>query len=60
MQEYITWILANYGTIITGLLAIVGGFSVIAKLTPTPKDDAIIAKIVAVLDFVAMNKQRTP
>lgn len=60
MQEYISWIVANYDTIITALLAIIGGFSIIAKLTPTPKDDAVISKIVAALDFVAMNKQRTP
>ena len=60
MQEYISWIVANYDTIITALLAIIGGFSVIAKLTPTPKDDDIIAKIVSALDFVALNKQRTP
>ena len=60
MQEYISWIVANYNTIITALLAIIGGFSIIAKLTPTPKDDAIIAKIVAALDFVALNKKRTP
>ena len=58
MEIYIAWIVANYTTVITGLLTIVGGFSVIAKLTPTPKDDEILAKIVKVLDFVALNKSR--
>jgi hypothetical protein len=57
-MEYINFAVANYGTIIAGLLAIVGGFSIIAKLTPTPKDDEILAKVVKVLDFLAMNKQR--
>jgi hypothetical protein len=57
-MEYINFAVANYGTIIAGLLAVVGGFSIIAKLTPTPKDDEVLAKVVKVLDFLAMNKQR--
>lgn len=52
------WIAANYETIIGGVLATIGGLSIIAKLTPTPKDDEILAKIVKVLDFLALNKQR--
>ena len=58
METYISWVVTNYQTIITAALAIVGGFSVIAKLTPTPADDAILAKAVKVLDFVSLNKQR--
>lgn len=52
------WIATNYETIIGGVLATIGGLSIIAKLTPTPKDDEILAKIVKVLDFLALNKQR--
>lgn len=51
-------ILANWEAIIGAILAIIGGFSIIAKLTPTPKDDAILATIVKALDFLALNKQR--
>lgn len=58
LQNNIQWFLANYQTIGTAILTIVGGFSVIAKLTPTPADDAALAKIVKVLDFLAFNKQR--
>jgi hypothetical protein len=54
------WIVANYETVIAGVLATIGGLSIIAKLTPTPKDDEILAKIVKVLDFLALNKQRQP
>lgn len=60
METYLAWIVANFNTFITALLAIIGGFSIIAKLTPTQTDDAVIAKIVAVLDFFALNKQRNP
>jgi len=52
------WLVDNYTSIIGAILAIVGGFSIIAKLTPTPKDDEILAKVVKVLDFLALNKQR--
>lgn len=57
-MDVINTVANNYGAITTGLLAVVGGFSVLAKLTPTPKDDEILAKIVKVLDFLALNKQR--
>ena len=52
------WALANWDTVVGGLLTIIGGASVIAKLTPTPADDAFLAKIVKALDFLALNTQR--
>lgn len=52
------WLLANWDNLLLGAASIVAGASVIAKLTPTPKDDAILAKVVNVLDFLALNKQR--
>lgn len=52
------WITANYDVVIGAVLAIIGGLSVIAKLTPTPKDDAILAKIITAVDFLALNKPR--
>lgn len=58
MSEYFQWLVANYEVLIGACLAIIGGFSIIAKLTPTPKDDEILGKIVKVLDFLAMNKNR--
>ena len=54
------WIAANYESVVAGVLAIIGGLSIIAKLTPTPKDDEVLAKIVKALDFLALNKQRQP
>lgn len=57
-MESLNFVTSNYGAIISGLLAIIGGFSILAKLTPTPKDDEILAKAVKVLDFLALNKQR--
>ena len=51
------WLLANYMTLITGLSMIIAGASVIVKLTPTAKDDAIIAKLQKVIELIALNKK---
>ena len=41
--------------ILSGLALIVAGAAVLATITPTPKDDAILAKLKKVLDFLALN-----
>lgn len=41
--------------IIEGVLAIIGGASVIASVTPTKKDDAILSKVSSIIHFVAFN-----
>ena len=57
-MEAVTYIQTNWVEIV----AIIGGavtlFSLVAKLTPTPKDDKIAAKLVSVLDFLALNTSR--
>ena len=58
MKDFIVLIYNNWTTIIVALLAIVGGASAIAKITPTPKDDAFLAKIVAVLNAIALNPKK--
>ena len=52
------WLIANWDKVFLGITTIITGASIIAKLTPTPKDDAILAKVVKVLDFMALNKSR--
>lgn len=46
----------------TDLWAIVSGVvtvaSVVAKLTPNPKDDGVTDKLVKLVDIVALNKSR--
>ena len=51
----IQWILGNWAEIVTGILAVLGGFSILAKLTPSTKDDMIIAKII---NFVGLAKKK--
>jgi hypothetical protein len=56
MENAIKWILENYMTLLTGILALIGALKVLAMLTPTKKDDVvlekaegIVAKIIAFL-----------
>lgn len=45
------------------LVGIIGGLHVVAKgvtmLTPTPKDDEVLAKLYKWFDFIALNIGRT-
>ena len=54
-MEIISYITANFGTIITIALSVVGTAALIAAVTPTPKDDAIVAQLRKVVDFLAAN-----
>ena len=42
-------------TIISYITAIISDCSVIAAVTPTPKDDGLIAKIYSAIDLLAIN-----
>lgn len=54
MTQIIAWCSENW----QGILAVVGGVVTLAtavvKLTPTPKDDAILAKAIAVLAALSL------
>jgi hypothetical protein len=42
-------------TIISYVTAIISAASIIAAITPTPKDDSFIAKVYAIIDLLAVN-----
>jgi hypothetical protein len=46
------FILEHYETILAALSALLVAASLITKLTPTPKDDEIVRKLLAFLSFV--------
>lgn len=48
------WLQVNYVNILAVVGAVVGLASVIVKLTPTQKDDTILAKIVSVLEVLSL------
>lgn len=56
-MEIWIWIQANAKDLLLILTSIVTIASVIVKLTPTQKDDAILAKIMPWLEKIALNKK---
>lgn len=57
-MEAIQWFQAHAGDIWIAVSSVIATASIIVKITPTPKDDAVLAKIVGFISkFVALNKQ---
>lgn len=57
IKGVIDWFQAHNGDLILLVTSLIGTASIIVRLTPTPKDDAIFSKIYAfVSKFVALNK----
>jgi hypothetical protein len=54
-MEFIT---TNWQDILLAVTSIVTAASIIVKITPTPKDDAVLAKVIAVLNVLAINKAK--
>lgn len=46
-----TWILANWDNVLAVYGGVVAVCTTIVKMTPSVKDDAILAKVMKVLDF---------
>lgn len=46
------WLIEHYDAVILAVTATLTAASLIAKLTPTPKDDEVIAKIIAYVSFL--------
>jgi hypothetical protein len=55
MKEIISYLVANVDSILFAVSAVVAAASAVAALTPTPKDDSIVAKAYKVIDWVALN-----
>ncbi len=47
------WLLANYEAVLAILMALHGVAVLIVNLTPTPKDDAVLAKVYRVIELLA-------
>jgi hypothetical protein len=57
IQNVLSYIINNAGTVVTQVLAILGAFSVLAKLTPTKKDDAVIDFILRIIHTLGLTKK---
>ncbi len=50
------WIQENWETLLLIFTSTVTLASLVVKLTPTPKDDAVVAKLLALVNALALNK----
>tara|TARA_R110002167_G_scaffold60586_11_gene171031 strand:- start:875 stop:1105 length:231 start_codon:yes stop_codon:yes gene_type:complete len=55
MSEVISLITSNYVAILSAVASIVGGFAVIASLTPNKSDDRIVQIILDIVNFLGAN-----
>lgn len=53
--EYANYVIANWASISATILSVIGAAATIAALTPTPRDDSVVAMVRKVLDIVGMN-----
>lgn len=51
-----SYILANYDALLTGLVATITLASIITKLTPTPKDDKVLDQIKLIIGRLGIYK----
>ncbi len=52
----VKWLAVNWSNILLAITSLVTAASIIVKITPSQKDDAILAKIIAVLKIISLNK----
>ena len=57
IAEVIKWVVTNSKDLILIVTGTVTVASIIVKLTPTQKDDAILAKIMPFIEKLALNKK---
>ncbi len=49
------WLLENREAVLLAVTTTIAAAAAIAALTPSPKDDSIVAKVRKVVDFLALN-----
>ena len=54
-MEYLDYIIANWEQITVITMTVIGAASTIAALTPTPKDDGVLAFVRKIIDLVGQN-----
>lgn len=60
LSTAIAWLIANWALILGVASALVGAGAVIAKLTPSPKDDKVFAALLRFLNLVPVPQAAAP
>ena len=55
MSGVISYVMENYIQMLTAIGGIVGGFAVIASMTPNKSDDRIVQMILDMVNFIGAN-----
>ena len=55
MSEMVSYVMENYVQMLSAVGGIVGGFAVVASLTPNKSDDRIVQMILAMVNFLGAN-----
>ena len=58
METILEWVGNNHEALFAIVTAVVTLASLIASLTPTPKDDKLVGKLYKAVDFLAINVGR--
>ena len=58
MSEFFSFFQAHWDELLLIIGTVVTLASLIVKLTPTPKDDEVLAKVIKFLDVIALNPKR--
>lgn len=58
MQDAYNFVIENWDSILLGITSLVTVASVITKFTPSPKDEAFVAKVLEWVAKIAMNKPK--
>ena len=55
MSEMVSYVMENYMQILSAVGGIVGGFAVIASMTPNKSDDRVVQIILDMVNFLGAN-----
>jgi len=55
MSEMVSYVMENYVLMLSAVGGIVGGFAVVASLTPNKSDDRIVQMILDMVNFLGAN-----
>ncbi len=59
-MEIFNWIVEHYGQLSAALVGLIGFATIVVGLTPSQKDDAVLAKVVAILDWFSLLNPKKP
>jgi|TARA_R100001530_G_C4321425_1_gene155955 hypothetical protein len=54
-MEMIDWVMENWEQVLMGVSSIVGGFSILATMTPNSADNRVVDAVMRVINFIGAN-----